>query len=248
MGLRVRDGSARRPVRPPVLPGRRLLQDPRGVDRLPVLDHLLERRQRLHPGHAAPRHRVHVVSAPLAGERRSAGRHHPPGQHQAGRGRHRRRHLQRPVQPAVPRAQVHRASRRVLQRLRDRGHDGRASGPARGVHRRQEHPGTHQVRLRDLPLRRPHQLGRPATTRATSSSRLPTTGKTNLPDSRGSTKIPRSQPAHHPHRPARVRVHGSQGELPRRPRTAARTQVGRRRASATKRRWAPRGPRSILFS
>ncbi len=72
VGMRVRDGSARRPVRPPVLSGGRLLQDPRGVDRLAVLDHLLELRQRLRPGHAASRHRVHVGAASLAGERRAA--------------------------------------------------------------------------------------------------------------------------------------------------------------------------------
>ena len=62
------------------------------------LDHLLERRQRLRQGHAAPRHRVHVRPAPVAGERLPDGRHHPPREHQARRGRHRRRHLQRPVQ------------------------------------------------------------------------------------------------------------------------------------------------------
>ncbi len=98
----------------------------------PCVDHLLERRQRLRQGHAAPRHRVHVRPAPLARERLPDGRHRPAREHQARRGRHRRRHLQRPVQPALPRAQVHRADRRELQRLRDRRHDRRAPGPQRG--------------------------------------------------------------------------------------------------------------------
>ncbi len=59
-------------------------------------------------------------SASVARERRPAGRHHPAGEHQARRRRHRRRYLQRPVQPALPRAQVRRAAGRVVQRLRDR--------------------------------------------------------------------------------------------------------------------------------
>ncbi len=42
----------RRPVHPVQVPGRRLLQDPHDLDRLPLLDHLLERRQQLHPGAA----------------------------------------------------------------------------------------------------------------------------------------------------------------------------------------------------
>ena len=134
--------SPRRPTAPDQfvhlqLPGRRLLQDPHGVDGLAVVDHLLERRQRLRRCHAPPRHRVHLGPAPLAGKRLPAGRHHPAGEHQAGRRRHRRRHFQRPVQPALPRAQVRRARRRVVQRLRDRLHARRAPRAARGVHRRQ---------------------------------------------------------------------------------------------------------------
>ena len=43
---------------------------PHDLDRLALLDHLLERRQQLHPGDAAPNHRVHLLPAPLAGERR----------------------------------------------------------------------------------------------------------------------------------------------------------------------------------
>jgi len=40
-------------------------------------------------------------------------------------------------------------------------HARRSPWSAGGVHWRQEHPRPHQVRLRDLPLRGPHQLGRP---------------------------------------------------------------------------------------
>ena len=43
VGLRVRDRRPRQPVRPLQVPGRRLLQDPHGLDRLAVVDHLLER-------------------------------------------------------------------------------------------------------------------------------------------------------------------------------------------------------------
>ncbi len=44
VGLRVRDRRPRQPVRALQVPGRRLLQDPHGVDRLAQLDHLLELR------------------------------------------------------------------------------------------------------------------------------------------------------------------------------------------------------------
>ena len=42
----------RRSIHPVQVSGRRLLQDPHDLDRYPLLDHLLERRQQLHPGHA----------------------------------------------------------------------------------------------------------------------------------------------------------------------------------------------------
>ena len=56
---------------------------------------------------------------------------------------------------------------------------------------RQEHPRTHQVRLRDLPLRRPHQLGRPERQGLPGHPDRRRTGRTSRPGSRGSTKIPR---------------------------------------------------------
>ena len=57
------------PVRPLQVPGRRLFQDPHDLDRFPLVDHLLERRQRLHPGRAHPDIEFIAGAAPLAGER-----------------------------------------------------------------------------------------------------------------------------------------------------------------------------------
>ena len=94
---------------------------------------------------------------------------------------------------------------------------------------RQEHPRTHQVRLRDLPLRGPHQLGR-----------LEREGLSGHPHGRGLGKragrVPevlrgsrRPIPLTTPTGMLEFESTGLEGELPQRPRTAGGTQVGRQR-------------------
>ena len=63
------------------LPGSGPLAHPHDLDRLPLLDHLLERLQHLHRGAAAPVDRVHRGPASLAGERLPHGRPRPAGDH-----------------------------------------------------------------------------------------------------------------------------------------------------------------------
>ncbi len=99
------------------VPGGRLLRDPHDLDRHALLDHLLERQQHLHQSPAEPQDRVHPGPAPLAGERLPLCRPHPAGQHQVRTRRHPVRLHGRPVQDDLQREPVHRAHRRVDERL-----------------------------------------------------------------------------------------------------------------------------------
>ena len=150
-------------------------------------------------------------------------------------------------QPALPRAQVHRAARRELQRLRDRRHALRAPRPQGGVHRRQDHPRAHQVRLRDLALRGPHHLGgaqREGLLRGPDGRRLGGRAGRLLQLLQG----PREVPAHHADRQARVRGVGPRSRTSRTTSSGRRCPSGSPRASRTRRPWARSARRSIRCS
>ena len=170
-----RPPTARGPVHPLQVPGRRLLQDPHDLDRLAVLDHLLEPRQRLRRGHAHPDIEFMFAQHPWLENDCLLRRHHPAGEHQAGRGRHRRRHLQRPV-PTCSSPSTSASSRSASPTATTRSC---ASSPRswacwRSTPGGKTHPRAHQVRLRDLARAPTSSAGKSSTRRATASSRPPT--------------------------------------------------------------------------
>ena len=115
----------------------------------------------------------------------------------------------------LPRAPLHRAAGRIVQRLRDRLHDRRPAGPAGGVHRRHVDPRAHQDGIREVQRRPPRQLGAApgeGLLRHPHQSRLGEGARGHDRVLRGS----RGQPAHHAHRQAGVLLRGTRRALPRR--------------------------------
>ncbi len=105
-------------------------------------------------------HRVRRRPASVAGERLPLRRHHPAGQHHPRGGGHRHH---RPAGPAL-RERVHpgavgQAGRRIQERLRDRGGHRREVGLRRRVHRRPDHAGPAEDRLRRHEDGQAHHVG-----------------------------------------------------------------------------------------
>ena len=131
----------RGPVHPVQVSGRRLLQDPHDLDRLTLLDHLLERRQQLRPGRCThPDIEFMLCQHPWIEndalfadvilpvntklEEDDIGSDIFSGQ----------------MDLLFPEPQLHRAPGRVGERLRDRLQDRRDAGHAGGVHGGQDRP------------------------------------------------------------------------------------------------------------
>ena len=229
------------------LSGPGVLGGPHDLDRLALLDHLLERLQHLHPGPAESLYRVHRGPASLAGERLPHGRHHPTGQHEVRDARHRQRPGQRRAHFGLRGRALHRPGGRVALRLRRGGHDRREAGAVGRIHSGQDHGGEAEALLRCLGHGRAGHLGG-VEGEAVLRRALQRRGQGPATRPQPVRRRPRQQSAEHANGPPRVFVERPGEVLPRRSRTPACGSLDREEREPRRAPEQREGRRSIRYS